>query len=199
MPFPILPFDISCVIRRTFKIDVLYNVLGHPDVKKWKLWCERACEIKKILWTKGPIEEKMINYHFKELYKTVYYKTHFMKSVRIRSFYRPYSVKILENTDQINSEYRHFLRSVKSNISQFFFFDWALYECFFSFLVKAFVNFEKLVRFHRQAFIVYKNGEILKILLDIFCQKLVVSNVILAFLGHMKPKIFFVGQPWCPT
>ena len=29
--------------------------------------------------------------------------------------------------------------------------------------------------------------------------KALVSNVILAFLGHLKPKIFFVGQPWWPT
>ena len=120
MPFPIFPFDISCVIPRAFKIDVLYNVLGHPDLKKWKLWCERACEIKKILWTKGPIEEKMINYHFKELYKTICYKTHYVKSVRIRRFSRPYSVQIRENTDQINSEYRHFLRSVKVQLFSVF-------------------------------------------------------------------------------
>ena len=29
--------------------------------------------------------------------------------------------------------------------------------------------------------------------------KLIVSNVILAFLDHLKPKIFFVRQPWWPT
>ena len=29
--------------------------------------------------------------------------------------------------------------------------------------------------------------------------KALVSNVILAFLDHLKPKIFFVGQPWWPT
>ena len=29
--------------------------------------------------------------------------------------------------------------------------------------------------------------------------KALVSNVILAFLGHLKPKIFFVGQPWWKT
>ena len=70
---------------------------------------------------------------------------------------------------------------------------------FFSFLVKVFVNFEKLIRFHRQAFIVYKKGENLKMLIEIFCQKVIVSDVILAFLDHLKPKIFFVGQPWWPT
>ena len=53
--------------------------------------------------------------------------------------------------------------------------------------------------FHRQAFIVYKNGENLKILTEIFCQKPIVSNVILAFLDNLKPKIFFVSQPWWPA
>ena len=70
----------------------------------------------------------------------------------------------------------------------------------FSFFIKAFVNFEKLIRFYRQAFIAYKNKENLKILLiEIFRQKLIDSNVILVFLDHLKPKIFFVGQPWWPT
>ena len=36
-------------------------------------------------------------------------------------------------------------------------------------------------------------------LTEIFRQKLIVSDVILAFLDHLKPKIFFVGQPWWPT
>ena len=52
------------------------------------------------------------------------------------------------------------------------------------------------IRFHLQAFIVYKTKENLKILIKIFRQKLIVSNVILAFLDDLKPKIFFVGQPW---
>ena len=55
------------------------------------------------------------------------------------------------------------------------------------------------IRFHWQAFIVYENGQNLKTLIEIFCQKLMVSNIILAFLDHLKPKIFFVGQPWWPT
>ena len=55
------------------------------------------------------------------------------------------------------------------------------------------------IRFHWQAFIVYKNGENLKILTEIFCQKLTDSNVILAFLDHLKSKIFLLGQPWWPT
>ena len=42
----------------------------------------------------------------------------------------------------------------------------------------------------------YKNGETLKMLMEMFCQKLIVSNVILAILDHLKPNIFFVGQPW---
>ena len=70
----------------------------------------------------------------------------------------------------------------KSNFSQVFFSHWLLHKCFFSFLIKAFANFEKLIRFNWQAFIVYKNGANLKMLIEIFCQKLIVSNVILAFL-----------------
>ena len=66
-------------------------------------------------------------------------------------------------------------------------------------LHRAFVSFEKLIGLHRQAFIVYKNGENLKILIEIFRQKHIVTNTILAFLGHLKPKIFFVSQPWWPT
>ena len=62
--------------------------------------------------------------------------------------------------------------------------------------MKAFVNFENLIRFYRQAFIIYKNGENLKILKEIFSQKFIVSNVILALLDHLKPKIFFVSQSW---
>ena len=48
-------------------------------------------------------------------------------------------------------------------------------------------------------FIVYKNGENLKMQIEIFRQVLIVSDIILAFLDHLKPKIFFVGQPWWPT
>ena len=69
---------------------------------------------------------------------------------------------------------------------------------FFSFLIKPFPNFEKLIRFHWQAFIVYKNGENLKMLIEIFCRKLIVCNIILAFLDHLTPKVFFAGQPWRP-
>ena len=60
-------------------------------------------------------------------------------------------------------------------------------------------HFEKLIRFHRQVFIVYKTGENLKILIKIFRQQVIVSNVILAFLDHLKLKIFFADQPWWPT
>ena len=84
----------------------------------------------------------------------------------------------------------------KSNFSQFFFSHWLLHKCFFSFLIKALANFEKLIRFHWQAFIVHKNGENLKMLIETFWQKVIFSKVILAFLDHLKPKTFFVGQPW---
>ena len=39
----------------------------------------------------------------------------------------------------------------------------------------------------------------MKILIAIFSQRLIISNVISGFLGHLKPKIFFVSQLWSPT
>ena len=45
----------------------------------------------------------------------------------------------------------------------------------------------------------FLTGENLKILIEILCQEVIVSNVIFAFLDHLKPKIFFVSQPWWPT
>ena len=86
-----------------------------------------------------------------------------------------------------------------SNFSQFFFSHWLLHKCFFSFLIKAFANFEKLIWLHWHAFVVYKNGENFKILKKIFFQKLVVYNVVLAFLDQLKPRIFSIDQPWWPT
>ena len=50
------------------------------------------------------------------------------------------------------------------------------------------------IRFHWQAFIVYKNGENLKILTEIFCQKLTDSNVILASANHSE-----FSLPWIFT
>ena len=44
-----------------------------------------------------------------------------------------------------------------SNFYQFFFSHWLLHKWFFSFVIKAFVNFEKLIIFHRQVFIVFEN------------------------------------------
>ena len=79
---------------------------------------------------------------------------------------------------------------------KFFLYHWLLHRCFFSILIKALANFEKLIRFHWQAFIVHKNGENLKMLIETFWQKVIFSKVILAFLDHLKPKTFFVGQPW---
>ena len=34
---------------------------------------------------------------------------------------------------------------------------------------------------------------------EVFRQKLIVSNIILTVLDHLKSKIFFVIQPWWPT
>ena len=88
----------------------------------------------------------------------------------------------------------------KPKFSRFFFSHWLLRKCFFSLsLSKRFSSFEKLIRFHWQVLIAYKNKENLKMLIEIFCQKLVVSNVVLAFLDYLKPKTFFVDQPWRPT
>ena len=44
---------------------------------------------------------------------------------------------------------------------------------------KAFVESEKLIRFHHQAFIICQNGQNLKVLIEIF---------------HLKPRIFFAGN-----
>ena len=82
----------------------------------------------------------------------------------------------------------------KSNFSQFSFSHWRLHNFVSLSLSKRLQIFN-----HWQAFIVYKNGENLKMLTEIFCQKLIVSNVILAFLDHLKRTIFFVGQSWWPT
>ena len=49
------------------------------------------------------------------------------------------------------------------------------------------------IRFHWQAVIAYKNGEHLKILIEIFRRKLIVFCDILTFLDHLKRKIFIVG------
>ena len=55
--------------------------------------------------------------------------------------------------------------------------------------MKALANFETLIRFYWQAFIGYKNGENFKKLIEIFYQKLIISNVILVFLDRLKAKI----------
>ena len=99
----------------------------------------------------------------------------------------------------IKELYKTTCYKTKCSFSQFFFSHWLLHKCFFSFLIKAFVNFEKLIRFHWLAFTVYQNGENLKMLIEIFCQEPIVSNVILAFLDYLEPENFFVGPPWWPT
>ena len=43
-------------------------------------------------------------------------------------------------------------------------------------------------------FLSIKNWENLKLLTKIFCQKLIVYNVISAYLDHLKPKLFFAGN-----
>ena len=64
---------------------------------------------------------------------------------------------------------------------------------FLSFVIKAFAKFKKLIRFHRhQAYIICKIGLILKILTEIICQKLLVSNAILAILDYSLLHIIHV-------
>ena len=106
----------------------------------------------------------------------------------------------LQNKNMIIIILKGFIKQLAIKQSQFFpqflFSHWLLYVCFSSFFIKAFANFEKLIRFYWQAFILHKNGESFKILIEIFRQKRIVSNIILAFLDHLKPKISLVGQPW---
>ena len=104
-----------------------------------------------------------------------------------------------ELSKQKKGLYKTICYKTKSNFSQFFFSHSLLHKCFFSFLIKACANIEKLITFRWQTFIVYKTGENLKMLIEIFYQKLIVSNVVLAFLDRLKPKILFFGQPWWPT
>ena len=52
---------------------------------------------------------------FKQLLKTRL-KLHCVKSVCIWSFSGPYSVTMMENTDQKNTEYGHFPRYIRSNV-----------------------------------------------------------------------------------
>ena len=87
----------------------------------------------------------------------------------------------------------------KLQLFSFIIFSLTAAQAFFLSPYQEFANFEKLTRFHWQAFTVYVNGENLKMLIEIFRQKLIVSSIILAFLDHLKPKIFFVSQPCWPT
>ena len=103
--------------------------------QKAKITLRTSLRNKEILWTKRPIEEKMIN-------------------VILEGFIKCYKTKSV----------------------------WVL----FLFSYKSVCKFWKTE---------YKNVENLKILKEIFCQKFIVSNIILACLDHLKPKNLFVGQP----
>ena len=72
----------------------------------------------------------------------------------------------------------------KSNFSQFFFSHWLLYECFYSFLINALVNFEKLIRFYRKKWRKFENTD------RNILPKPIISNVISAFSDLLKPNIF---------
>ena len=86
----------------------------------------------------------------------------------------------------IKGLYKTACYKTKSKFSQCFFSHILLHKWFFSFLIKAFASFEKLIRFYWEAFIAYKNRENLKMLIEIFYQKLIDSNVILAFLDFLR-------------
>ena len=56
---------------------------------------------------------------------------------------------------------------------------------FFLFPCQSVSNFWKIGK-------IYKNGDNLKILIEIFCQKLIVSNAISAILNNLESKIFII-------
>ena len=60
----------------------------------------------------------------------------------------------------------------------------------FSLLIDCCMSVFSLFLSKRCISIVFKNGENLKILIEMFHQKLIIS--ILAFLDYLKPKIFFI-------
>ena len=65
---------------------------------------------------------------------------------------------------------------------------------FLSFPIKLYVNLEKLIRFHRQAFIMYENGENLKILKEMFCQKLWSLTLFWLFQTISSLKFYWSGN-----
>ena len=59
-----------------------------------------------------------------------------------------WSLSLRNKKKKINFHFKGLYKTTfsKSTFPQFFFSHWLLYNCFFSFLIKALVNFEKLVR-----------------------------------------------------
>ena len=80
----------------------------------------------------------------------------------------------------------------------FFFSHWLFCECF---LISLSTRLQSLKNWldSIDKLLLYKNGDNLKILIEIFRQKRIVFKVILIFLEHLKAKIFFVRQPWWRT
>ena len=77
---------------------------------------------------------------------------------------------------------------------------WLLHKCFFSLsLSKYSLIFKNWENFIGKLSLYKKNWENFKILTEIFCQKLLVSSVILTFLNHLKPKRLFFDQLWWTT
>ena len=69
-----------------------------------KIWSDMGC-------LSRPYYFKFLKAVFHTFHKLKWYGLHCLKSVRIRSFSGPYSVRMRENADQKNSKYGHFSRS----------------------------------------------------------------------------------------
>ena len=93
-----------------------------------------------------------------------------------------------KNNHHIKGVYKTNCYKTKSKFFQSFFSHWLLRKCFFFFLIKAFANFEKLIRFYWQAFIVYKNGENFKTLIENFAKNLWFLTLFWPFQTIWNPK-----------
>ena len=69
----------------------------------------------------------------------------------------------------------------------------------FLFPYQSVCKFWKTDKISLASFHCIQNGENLRTLIEMFRRKLTASKVILAFVDHLKPNNFFVGQPWWPA
>ena len=84
----------------------------------------------------------------------------------------------------------------KSIFSQFFFSHLPLHEWFFFFPYQIVCKFWKIDKISSYM-TMEKNWKYWN--MEILCQKIIVSNIILAFLDDLKPKMFFFMKPWWST